>query len=204
MRQAGRKESISDLGATAYFQELSEILLNLQVTDREDVALSIDQGADEAVETILAIKEASRKVMLIGNGGSAAVVSHMQNDLCKAVGARAIVFNEPPLMTALSNDDGYECVFERLVDLWASTGDLLIAVSSSGQSENILRAVRAATRKKCHIITCSGFDAANPLRRMGDVNFYAASGIYGFVEITHAALAHLLTDKAKMSNRNNE
>ena len=137
--------------------------------------------------------------MLIGNGGSAAIASHMQNDLCKAVGVRAMVFNEPSLLTALSNDHGYGCVFERPTELWADNGDLLLAISSSGQSENILRAVRASVAQGCQVITFSGFGADNPLRRMGHLNFYVPSQVYGYVELVHSTLAHFLTDCAMKS-----
>ena len=125
----------------------------------------------------------------------------MQNDLCKAVGVRAMVFNEPPLLTALSNDHGYGCVFERPVELWATTDDVLLAISSSGQSENILRAVQADEARGCHVITLSGFRADNPLRQMGDVNFYVPSHVYGYVEVAHMALAHFLTNRAMSAVR---
>jgi len=69
------------------------------------------------------------KALLIGNGGSAAIVSHMHNDLCKMVGVRAMCLTETPLMTALANDDGYETVFHKPISMWADRGDLLIAVS---------------------------------------------------------------------------
>lgn len=118
--------------ATAYFHKLSELLPRVQVTDGHGVALSLEEGANKAVDMILSVRCASGKVMLIGNGDSAAISSHMQNDLCKAVGVPAMVFNETPLLTALSNDHGYGCVFERPVELWANTRDLLVAISSSG------------------------------------------------------------------------
>ena len=190
--------------ASAYFHKLSELLLSLQVTNEHSAVLSLDAGANKAVDIILSVKSASRKVMLIGNGGSAAIASHMQNDLCKAVGVRATVFNEPPLLTALSNDHGYGCVFERPVELWADAGDVLLAISSSGQSENILRAVRASVARGCQVITLSGFRADNPLRRMGHLNFYVPSQVYGYVELVHSVLAHFLTDCAMMSRSEKE
>jgi D-sedoheptulose 7-phosphate isomerase len=190
---------MANQSATSYFRELSDLLLSLQITDIHSVALSLDEGANKTVDLILSVKSTSSKMMLIGNGGSAAIASHMQNDLCKAVGVRAIVFNEPPLLTALSNDHGYGCVFERPVELWANSGDLLLAISSSGQSENILRAVRASAERGCQIITLSGFRADNPLRRMGHLNFYVSSQAYGYVELVHSILAHFLTDRAVMS-----
>ncbi len=182
--------------ATDYFRELAELLPSIEVTDQRGATLSLDAGAKKAVEMILSLQPASGKVMLIGNGGSAAIASHMQNDLCKAVRSRAIIFNEAPLLMALSNDDGYGCVFERPVELWADRGDLLLAISSSGRSENILRGVQAAAKKGCRVITFSGFAPDNPLRRMGDVNFYVPLQVYGYVEVAHQALGHFMTDSA--------
>jgi D-sedoheptulose 7-phosphate isomerase len=168
----------------------------MQVTDRRSKALSHDEGVSQAVEAILSVGTGPGKVMVIGNGGSAAIASHMQCDLSKAVGVRAIAFNETPLLTALTNDDGYQCVFERPVSQWADAGDVMVAISSSGQSDNILRAGQAAAGRGCRLITLSGFSAANPLRRLGDINFYISSSDYGYVETAHAAMAHFLTDSA--------
>ena len=145
---------------------------------------------------MLSTDAGSGKLMAIGNGGSAAIASHMQNDVCKAVGVRSLVFTEQPLLTALANDDGYETVFETPVKLWAEPGDVLVAISSSGRSQNILRAVQAATERHCEVVTLSGFDEANPLRDMGAVNFHVASDVYGLVENVHGALTHYITDRA--------
>lgn len=187
-----------------YQQSLSELLSNIQVTDQNESLLSFDDAMSQVVDMILAAKVASRKVMLVGNGGSAAIASHMHNDLCKAVGVRAIVFNETPLLTAFSNDHGYGCVFERPIDLWAEHGDLLMAISSSGRSENILGAARSAGTRRCQIITFSGFQAANPLRRMGHLNFYVPSQSYGFVELAHSVLVHFLADIAAVPHTTQE
>jgi D-sedoheptulose 7-phosphate isomerase len=177
------------------------LLAGIQVTDRQGERLSLDEGAARAAAMLVEVGTSARKVMLIGNGGSAAIVSHVQNDLCKAVGLRAMVFTEPPLLTALANDEGYGCVFERPIELWTDPGDLVVAVSSSGRSENILRGLRASAERGCHVITLSGFDASNPLRAAGDVNFYVPSHVYGYVEVTHTALAHCLTDSAARLRR---
>lgn len=184
--------------ATSYVRSLSDLLLSTQVTDENRTRMPLDEQANKVVEMILAVKSAGKKVMLVGNGGSAAIVSHMHNDLCKSAGVRAIVFHELPLLTALTNDDCYECVFERPLELWGDPGDLLFAVSSSGQSENILRAAKAALSRGCQVITLSGFNAGNRLRGMGHVNFYVPSQSYGYVEMTHSVLAHFLTDCAAL------
>ncbi|MBD3308672.1 SIS domain-containing protein [candidate division KSB3 bacterium] len=186
--------------ATAYFQTLASLVLTTHITEQDGTVLALDEGFRRAVELIISVQAASGKAMVIGNGGSAAIASHTQNDLCKAVGLRAVGFYETPLLTALSNDYGYETVFERQVDFWADSGDLLIAISSSGQSENILQAVKMAKTRGCSIITLSGFHSENTLRCLGNLNFYIAADTYGYVEAAHAVLAHFLTDSALECN----
>ena len=181
---------------TDYFDTITKILSTIEITNEQGSKFSLNEGADKAVDIIITAAKNSAKVMVIGNGGSAAIASHMQNDLCKMVGARGIVFYESPLLTAYSNDNGYEIAFEKSVELWAEKSDLLIAISSSGESDNILRAVDIAKIKGCNIITISGFLNNNPLRNMGDVNFYVPSKVYGYVEVTHSILVHFLTDIA--------
>jgi D-sedoheptulose 7-phosphate isomerase len=185
---------VSDI--SAYFRDFTNALLGIHVTDSSGVRVNLDEGAARAVAMIESLGSAARKAILVGNGGSAAIASHMQNDLCKVVGVRALVFNEAPLLTAISNDDGYESAFPGLVSLWADPDDLLIAISSSGRSENILRSTRAAVERKCQVITFSGFSSQNPLRATGDLNFYVSSDLYGNVEMAHSVLAHFLTDCA--------
>jgi D-sedoheptulose 7-phosphate isomerase len=172
-------------------------MLSMEVTDSFGASLSLEEGAERAISMVLETRAASGKVMLAGNGGSSAIVSHVQNDLCKAVGVRALVFTEQPLLTALANDDGYGSVFEMPIELWAEPGDLLMTVSSSGKSENIVRAQKASSALSCRIITLSGFSPDNPSRKIGDLNFYVPSDLYGFVETAHSALLHFVTDRAK-------
>lgn len=185
--------------ATGYFQKLSELLRNTKVTLRNGNGFQevmLDDGFEKAVEMILDCKSRSAKILLVGNGGSAAIASHLQNDLCDSVGVRAITFNEAPFLTAISNDHGYETFFGQAITLWTEKEDLLIAVSSSGRSENILLGVRECRKKEGKVITFSGFLPNNPLRQLGDINFYIPSEVYGFVETAHAALGHFLTDSA--------
>lgn len=182
--------------ATSYFEHLGKLLRQVQVTDEHGTGLSLDEGADRAVAMVLAVRASPGKVMLIGNGGSAAIADHMQNDLCNAVAVPAMVFSHAPSLTARANDYGYESVFARPVGLWAGPDDLLVAISSSGRSENILNAARAAREKDCRVITFSGFDAGNPLRGLGHLNFYVASAEYGYVESAHSVITHFITDCA--------
>ena len=182
---------------SAYLSELNRLLSAMEIRDQSGKDLGIDAGAKAALTLIRAAKKTKANAFVVGNGGSAAIASHMQNDLCKAVRMRSLVFTEQSLLTALANDDGYQTAYETLMKLWAEPNDLLIAISSSGRSENILRAAAAARAAGGRIITMSGFAADNPLRRLGDVNFYIPSDSYGHVELAHAALSQFLTDALK-------
>ena len=178
---------------TGYISGLSELMIATEVTDADGGALSLEAGADAAALLLLESRSASRKVMLVGNDGSSAIVSHAQNDLSENGKVRAMVFTEHPVLTARANDFGYGSVFERPIEQWADAGDLLITVSSSGKSENIVRALEMAKQKGCRAITFSGFSPTNPSRSLGNVNFYVPSEVYGFVETAHTALLHFLT-----------
>ncbi|MBI1337386.1 MAG: SIS domain-containing protein [Phycisphaera sp.] len=184
------------LSAVGYCDELARLLRGSVVTGVGKTQLSFDRGAQQAVETLLSTRLESGKALVIGNGGSAAIASHLHNDLSKAVGLRSMVFTEPSLLTALTNDEGYERAYEFGIEQWAEPGDVLIAISSSGRSENILRAVAAAASAGCRIITLSGFAKDNPLRQRGDLNFYIPSSQYGYVELAHSVIAHYISDAA--------
>jgi D-sedoheptulose 7-phosphate isomerase len=186
------------VGAGSYLAAFSRLLECIEITTGRGEPLPLDEGIGSVVEAIVSLKNRSGKAFLIGNGGSAAIVSHVHNDLCKSVGIRSIVFNETPLLTALANDHGYAAVFQRPVDLWADRDDLLIAVSSSGESENILKAAATAREKGCRLITFTGFAPGNRLRQLGDVNVYVPASDYGHVEMSHSVVAHCITDMAAM------
>ena len=180
---------------SGYTSELYRLLTEVQTTTpASSTPLSLDNGIRVAAGYIEAVRDGGGKVILVGNGGSAAIVSHMHNDLNKAVGVRAIVLTETGLLTALTNDLGYEHAYEKQVIHWAEADDLLLAVSSSGKSQNILRAVAAAREKGCRVVTLTGFAAENPLRQLGDVNYYVDSTLYGYVELAHQVITHFLTD----------
>jgi D-sedoheptulose 7-phosphate isomerase len=107
---------------------------------------------------------------------------------------RAIAFNDSSLLTCVSNDFGYPQVFAKPFEMFADAGDVLVAISSSGRSENILLAVNMAKEKACKVITMAGFSDDTPLRFAGDLNFYVPSDTYGHVEIVHLTLCHCILD----------
>lgn len=137
-------------------------------------------------DLLLAASRSGRKTILVGNGGSAALASHVAVDLTKNARVRAINFNEADLITCFANDYGYERWIAKAVEEYADAGDVLIAISCSGRSKNVLGACEAARRIKCaSIVTFSGFSADNPLRQLGDENFWVDSRAYNLVELTH-------------------
>lgn len=191
-------------GLNDFWKNLTEYFQQTVVTNSFGRLMPLDEGAQAVVKTILSAYVHGFKIMVIGNGGSAAIAEHMHNDLSKSVGVQALVFADISLMTALSNDDGYETVYEQPVKMWASDGDILFAISSSGSSENILRAVQAAKQCGCKIVTLSGFKRSNPLRKIGDLNFFVPIEDYGIVESVHGVLTHYFTDSAAAQVREDQ
>jgi len=124
-------------------------------------------------------------VYIVGNGGSAAIASHVAIDLTKASKIPAMTFHDPALLTCLSNDFGYELWAEKALNYFAHSGDTAIFISSSGKSPNIINAVKKAKELGLYSITFSGFEASNPLRKLGDINFWVESNDYNVVELTH-------------------
>ncbi|MBI5100340.1 MAG: SIS domain-containing protein [Nitrospirae bacterium] len=179
--------------ADEYYRRLFDTVNRIGVRNGSGDGMTFSEGVSGAVGLIKAgIK--GHKLMFIGNGGSAAISSHMSVDFWKNGGMRAVAFNDSSLLTCLGNDYGYRHVFEKPVEMFADGGDILIAISSSGRSENILLGVAAARKKGCAVITLSGFDRDNPLSSMGDINFYVPSSAYGPVEVLHHSICHCILD----------
>ena len=143
-----------------------------------------------------AAHDGGNKMIFLGNGGSAGISSHMAIDFSKNGGLRAMALNDGATLTCLANDYGYEHVFAKQIEWHAQPGDIVIAISSSGESPNILNAAEAARRSGCTVYTLTGFRATNALRGFGDLNLYLPSSEYGFVEVGHLAILHGALDLA--------
>jgi D-sedoheptulose 7-phosphate isomerase len=179
-----------------YFTSLNRLVCAVEAQDRAGAFLPPDQALEWFIMAARRAHAQGGKLMFIGNGGSAGIASHMAIDYAKNGGLRSLAFNDAAALTCLGNDIGYEQVFAHQVGLHGRSEDLLVAISSSGRSPSILNAVKAGHDQGCTVFTLSGFNADNPLRRIGDVNLYVPSGQYGFVEITHLALLHAALDIA--------
>ena len=138
-----------------------------------------------AAELIKSIKPTKNKIIIVGNGGSAAMASHVAVDLTKAAGIRSVTFNESDLLTCFANDYGYENWVEKALEFYADKGDVVILISSSGSSANIIKGARKAKEMGLPVVTLSGFNSDNPLRFLGDINLWVDSKGYNIVEMTH-------------------
>lgn len=150
----------------------------------------VRDGIGEAVKIV---KECP-KIYWIGNGGSSAICSHMAEDYTKCGGIPSFSFSDPALITCFANDYGYEHAQEKWVEFFMEKGDLLVAISSSGESKNILNAVQAAKAKGARVITLSGFNPDNTLSTLGEVNFRIPVKNYGIVECFHQVVTHIILD----------
>lgn len=130
------------------------------------------------------------KVIFVGNGGSGAIASHMAIDYTKNGGIRSVALNDHPTLTCVANDFGYEQVFAKQIEFYAMEQDVVVIISTSGRSPNILEAAKAARKRGCDLVTLSGMRPDNELRTQGNINFYVPSDDYGIVEIAHLTLLH--------------
>lgn len=142
-----------------------------------------------------------KKVIIAGNGGSAAIASHCAVDFTKNAGIRCVNFNEADLITCFANDYGYEHWLEKALEFYADDGDVVVLISSSGKSANMVRAAEYTVAKGLTLVTFTGFSANNPLKTLGQLNFWVGSRAYNVIEMTHhiwlLAVCDLIIGKAE-------
>ena len=154
----------------------------------------------EIKNVLLNTKKKNRKVLIFGNGGSAAISSHVSIDLTKNTKIKVHNFNEADLLTCFSNDYGYEKWVEKTIEFYADQGDVVILISSSGKSKNMLNACKASKKKKISkIITLTGDKKNNPLSKAGDINLWVDSNIYNHIENTHQIWLLSICDLIKLN-----
>lgn len=136
----------------------------------------------------------SKRIFFIGNGGSNSICSHMMEDYAKIAGFPTFSFSDAALITCFANDYGYERAIAEWLKIHFQPSDLLVAISSSGKSPNILNATEVAKERGGKIITLSGFSKQNPLHQKGDINFHIGIENYGVVECYHQIILHVILD----------
>ncbi len=146
-------------------------------------------------EILVETKKKGRKTMIFGNGGSSAIASHFSVDLTKNAGVRCTNYNETDLITCFSNDFGYERWVEKTIEFYGDPGDVVILISSSGNSQNMLNgAMKAKELKFSNIITLTGNNIDNKLNKLGNINFWIDSKAYNLIENAHQALLLSIVD----------
>lgn len=183
-----------------YLTSFDAALKNISATDAVANKMDYAIAVEKIIELLIRVQQQNKKVMMIGNGGSAGICSHMAVDYWKNGKIRATAFNDASLLTCLSNDIGFEEVFSKPIEMFADAGDVTFCISSSGKSKNILNGATESKNRKCTTVTFSGFEEHNPLRKMGDYNFYVPAFSYGFVEIIHNLIIHHILDQKMYVN----
>ena len=177
-----------------YWQNLKLLMDRLEADMHKNKADYEELNA-QLVARFLQARRMGQRIYFAGNGGSAGIAVHMNSDFLKNGRVRTGDLFGAAAMTCLANDIGYENVFAEQIAIQADKGDILVAISSSGCSPNILAAVKAARQVGCEVLTLSGFAADNPLRKQGDWNIYVPSSAYGIVESIHHAVLQRLVDE---------
>ena len=151
----------------------------------------------ELYETLVKFQK-KNNVHVFGNGGSASIASHFSMDLTNNSNIKCYSYNDPTLITCYANDFGYENWISRVIQKYGNKNDLLILISSSGESKNMLNAVKVAKKMKfSKIVTFTGFDENNSLKKKGDINLWINSKMYNIIENSHQFYLLLLVDMIK-------
>lgn len=178
-----------------YKNLVADGLSRTKVTAKDGMELTLDMGMEQwAIQARNVQQETGGLLFFCGNGASATMAEHMSHDWFQNAEVNTLTCAETAHITAISNDVSYEDVFAYRIQRILSERDLLVAISSSGNSPNIIKAIRAARENGCYVITLSGKGPDNQARAMGDLNFYVPLDTYGLVESTHAVLLHCALD----------
>jgi len=173
---------------SAYFKHLTQILSELDLSSIE-----------KFIGLLLSARKEGKNVYFIGNGGSAATASHFANDLAIGTRSKKLPFkvmsltDNSSVITAIGNDYGYEQVFVKQLEACLGSGDLLVAISASGNSPNILKAVEYTKENNGITIGLTGFDGGE-LKKIVDhvIHVPTVKGDYGPVEDVHMILDHVV------------
>ncbi|MCB6182230.1 SIS domain-containing protein [Leeia sp. TBRC 13508] len=173
----------------------SNVIERVAFSDAAGESISESHTFSQLRELFSKVKQERKTIYFIGNGGSAAIVAHVQNDLVNKCKLKCHVLQDASLLTCMSNDYGYQVAYSTILDTCFDEGDVLVAVSSSGNSANMLEASKVVKHKKGFLLTLTGFSEDNHLRKLGNINIWLPSKDYGEVEVGHQFILHLLTDR---------
>jgi len=185
-----------------YVKDSTDFLNNLSVRDEQGNELPVDDGFAQWVEITLAAKKSRNVVYLVGNGASASMASHFAADLAKNGRMHTQTLTDSGILTAIGNDISFDDVFSFPLSIRGNEGDVLITISSSGNSPNVVKAIAMAKSVGMKVITVSGLKEDNASRKSGHLNFYLPATTYGYVEATHGVLLHHWMDFMELHKEN--
>ncbi len=185
--------------------EIAACMKGMAVETNQGAFVEPDVAFWEWYEQTSLLRRNGNTVYIIGNGASASMASHIAADLFKNGGVRTDVFSDVALITAMANDLSYEDVFSEPLNMRMDKGDMLVAISSSGMSPNVIRACQLALERGGYVVTLSAMTKNNRLRTLGgDLNFYLPAMSYGLAETCHAALLHYWVDLIVEAKKNQQ
>jgi len=176
-------------------QQFSEIIGGTKVTNRQGTPSELARGLESLRDRLVQLKNNNKNLYIVGNGGSAGIAAHAVTDFFNVAKIRASTLQESSLLTCMANDFGYENAAGRMLTQLLNPGDVVIVISSSGNSLNMQNAASISRKSEAFIATFSGFSSENPLRKLGDLNIWLDSNDYGFVEVGHQFILHNIADR---------
>lgn len=180
--------------AKKYFETIGNGLDAMTATDMEGHILKHDEALERWIDKNECLKRKRGIFFFCGNGASATMAEHMSHDCFQNADFLTETVSETSHLTAISNDISYEDVFAYRIEKMLGENDMLITISSSGNSLNIIKAIQTARKLGTFIVTLSGKKDDNRSRQLGDLNFYVPLDTYGLVESAHAVLLHCWLD----------
>lgn len=175
--------------------EFADVITGCFCTNKRQSEVGLESAVSMTMGHLQKLKLDKHRLYIVGNGGSAAVASHALVDFVNVAKINAQVLHESSLVTCMANDFGYPNVYSRVLQDFINPEDMLIAISSSGNSQNICQAAEVAREKQATVVTLTGFNKDNPLRQLGDINYWLNSNDYGYVEVGHQFILHNLSDR---------
>ena len=169
-----------------YFQKYNEILSDIEISN----FIKLEK-------LLKSYKNKKNRVFIFVNGGSSSISSHVATDLTKICKIKALSLSDHNLITCFANDYGFENWIMESVKSFVNKEDLVILISSSGQSKNVINAAKFCKRNKIKLVTFTGFNKNNKLRKLGVLNFWVNSKRYNFVENIHQTWLLSIVDKIK-------
>lgn len=189
------KRVIMKQGYSDYVNECCEVLKQLEVSGQQGMIIEQEEGMERWIDLTKQVNDEGNTIYFVGNGASAMMAGHMSADSTKNGGMKSIFLSETSLITSVSNDISYDEVFAFPLNRFANKADMLVAISSSGNSRNIIRAIETAKEKGLAVVTLTGLKENNAARQLGDINFFVPGKTYGIVEVCHQAILHCWLDK---------